>query len=53
MNQKKKKKDEESKAVDPIGVLPSLSMGPPSSHLPCTPNPKYKPIPGSRGILLL
>ena len=39
--------DEESEAADSIGALPSLSMGPPSSRLPRTPNPAYEPISGA------
>jgi len=39
--------DEESEAADSIGALPSLSMGPPSSRLPRTPNPEYEPISGA------
>ena len=39
--------DEESEAADSIGALPSLSMGPPTSRLPRTPNPEYAPISGA------
>jgi len=39
--------DEESEAADSIGALPSLSMGPPPSRLPRTPNPEYEPISGA------
>lgn len=39
--------DEESEAADSIGALPSLSMGPPSSRIPRTPNPEYEPISGA------